>query len=509
MAINRLKTWATDEVLTADDLNGEFNNVINFLNTYALLNPLTDDLDAGNNFILNAGFKKIWRVRSGDALGIQAAINDITSESDTEHQGGIVYLEPGEYTLSSSITLADDIWIIGAGWKTLIKKATSFLDDTNGELFTLSGADRCLFSSLRIDGQGQNNANGGNGIAAIRLMNGASDFMMTLVKVFNWGEITGSHNIVKQNDGFYCGQNEGGTEVGLSRNVRILNCHFSSVQRNGVSGVNGHGIWVENCWFADGGHAGLDIEANAGQICHDVYVKNNLVLRSAYRGLVVGAGAGGQGSHKNNLVIGNIVSTTDNAEGIIVDECDQAQIKDNVVKNIDDIGVRIWAIRDCEVSGNQIISCKSSAIWVNNDRGNSTQSTRDLRITGNYMSNCPRVSDGGNEHGVRINRGTGVMTNVSFSRNELRDCGKPSRAGVQFGKKIGGFVRVCDNSFYAANTNPSYGIYFEGTTVTDVMVAGNYTTGHSQKGFRWNVSSHLGDMEIGHNLFKEGTQGVS
>lgn len=52
MALSRVKVWAAAEVLTASDLNTEFNNIIN--NPSSLISPLTGSLDLdGNELILD------------------------------------------------------------------------------------------------------------------------------------------------------------------------------------------------------------------------------------------------------------------------------------------------------------------------------------------------------------------------------------------------------------------------------------------------------------------------
>jgi hypothetical protein len=51
MAITRLTNWVDGQVLTAGDLNAEFNNIIN--NGTALISPLTANLNAGFNRITN------------------------------------------------------------------------------------------------------------------------------------------------------------------------------------------------------------------------------------------------------------------------------------------------------------------------------------------------------------------------------------------------------------------------------------------------------------------------
>lgn len=53
MALSRIKTWASGEVLTAAELNTEFNNILT--NALSLINPLTGNLDLdGNEFILDS-----------------------------------------------------------------------------------------------------------------------------------------------------------------------------------------------------------------------------------------------------------------------------------------------------------------------------------------------------------------------------------------------------------------------------------------------------------------------
>jgi len=51
MAISRVKVWVANEVLTASDLNGEFNNVLN--NALSLVSPLTGNLNFNNNQATN------------------------------------------------------------------------------------------------------------------------------------------------------------------------------------------------------------------------------------------------------------------------------------------------------------------------------------------------------------------------------------------------------------------------------------------------------------------------
>lgn len=55
MSIARVKSWVSLEVLFANDLNNEFDNIIN--NGLALVSPLTGNLNVNNNQLVNAKFE--------------------------------------------------------------------------------------------------------------------------------------------------------------------------------------------------------------------------------------------------------------------------------------------------------------------------------------------------------------------------------------------------------------------------------------------------------------------
>lgn len=51
MALSRVKTWVAGEVLTASDLNAEYNNILD--NALSLISPLTGDLNVNGNRLTN------------------------------------------------------------------------------------------------------------------------------------------------------------------------------------------------------------------------------------------------------------------------------------------------------------------------------------------------------------------------------------------------------------------------------------------------------------------------
>ena len=83
MAISRVKVWIAGEVLTASDLNGEFNNVLN--NALSLISPLTANLDFNNKQAVNM------------KLEIQTATQSASQQGRVYYQSteGTIHLDTG------------------------------------------------------------------------------------------------------------------------------------------------------------------------------------------------------------------------------------------------------------------------------------------------------------------------------------------------------------------------------------------------------------------------------
>jgi hypothetical protein len=82
MAQSRVKTWVDAEILTHTDLNAEINNILD--NALNVISPLTGNLDAGNNTILNIGaagtdFSATGGLTLADALTITAGGLTVTA----------------------------------------------------------------------------------------------------------------------------------------------------------------------------------------------------------------------------------------------------------------------------------------------------------------------------------------------------------------------------------------------------------------------------------------------
>lgn len=103
MALSRVKTWSTGEVLTANDLNNEFNNITNnalvepFVATQQVdLNGQLLILDADGNTLLDASTDNVVDVTIGGADDFRFAANTFTALS-----GSSVVVESGALTITS------------------------------------------------------------------------------------------------------------------------------------------------------------------------------------------------------------------------------------------------------------------------------------------------------------------------------------------------------------------------------------------------------------------------
>lgn len=109
MALSRVKSWSSGEILTASDLNAEFNNVLN--NALTLISPLTAALDAGSNRI--------------HTLGAATALNDAIRATQVQNSG-TTYLTSvaGTNTITATATPTPSAYATGQEF-TFIPAATN------------------------------------------------------------------------------------------------------------------------------------------------------------------------------------------------------------------------------------------------------------------------------------------------------------------------------------------------------------------------------------------------
>lgn len=147
MAISRVHTWIANEVLTASDLNAEFNNILN--NAISLVSPLTANLNFNNFQATNFRF-------------------EVQSSTQAAAQQGRAYYQSTERSLhvdSGTVILRAPLFqspvegrLLGAVNPTGVSGATLYADIVVGSGLTLTG--QTLTSS------GSSSSSGGNPISA-------------------------------------------------------------------------------------------------------------------------------------------------------------------------------------------------------------------------------------------------------------------------------------------------------------------------------------------------------
>ena len=103
MALARIKTWVSGEVLTASDLNSEFNNILN--NGRSLVSPLTGSLDMdGNEFILDGDADTSITADTDDQIDYRINGADVFVMIATEFRmGGTNYAQHDSIVLAQQV----------------------------------------------------------------------------------------------------------------------------------------------------------------------------------------------------------------------------------------------------------------------------------------------------------------------------------------------------------------------------------------------------------------------
>lgn len=105
MALARVKTW-TSEILTAADLNAEFDNILD--NALSLVSPVTGTLDLnGNQLTLDADGDTHITADSDDRIDISVAGTDaVLIGHDTTNTGSFILVDPAAFTSQANTDVA-------------------------------------------------------------------------------------------------------------------------------------------------------------------------------------------------------------------------------------------------------------------------------------------------------------------------------------------------------------------------------------------------------------------
>lgn len=106
MSLSRVKTWVADEVLTASNLNAEFNNILN--NALSLISPLTGALDFnGLELILDADGDSSITADTDDRIDFRVAGGDSMFIGHASgNTAGFVTVDPLAFTATAATNIA-------------------------------------------------------------------------------------------------------------------------------------------------------------------------------------------------------------------------------------------------------------------------------------------------------------------------------------------------------------------------------------------------------------------
>jgi hypothetical protein len=103
VALARVKSWSAGEVLTASDLNAEFNSILN--NATSLISPLTAALDMnGLELILDADADSSVTADTDDQFDFRLGGSDIFAMLVTEFRmGGTNYAQHDSIVIAQQV----------------------------------------------------------------------------------------------------------------------------------------------------------------------------------------------------------------------------------------------------------------------------------------------------------------------------------------------------------------------------------------------------------------------
>lgn len=140
MAITRVKTWSAGEVLTANDLNNEFNNLANTALTEPFVATQQVDLN-GQLLILDADADTLLDASTDDVVDVTIAGADdfrFAANVFTALSGSSITLAAGNVNMTSgdvAFTAGRVLWAKGAN----VASATTLTAPTDGNVFDLTG----------------------------------------------------------------------------------------------------------------------------------------------------------------------------------------------------------------------------------------------------------------------------------------------------------------------------------------------------------------------------------
>jgi parallel beta-helix repeat protein len=342
----------------------------------------------------------------GDYTSIEAAVAAVPAEST-------IFVKSGTYLVNDGpMDPAPGVRIIGEGYGSHIRLA----DGKNFFVFKMS-RDRVTLESLRIDGNGMNQAYASSDVVAFVNKSqggGITNCWVHDAAGYNIVVWSGCANITIANNKSYNAREEG---------IELHGASYCSIVGNLVWNVGASGIYL---WNADGDCGFNTVVGNVVSNCvginiylsdgaHDNTITGNVSRGSQNHGIQAT-----KNSHDNviagNTAVGNAL------DGIVINLCGPNTVMGNTSRANTMNGIRIDRAPDCVVSGNVVRENGRTGIWANVANGaaitgnvaslngrngielstTSAETTRGLICTGNTARANGRGSDNSRRSGIMI-----------------------------------------------------------------------------------------------------------
>ncbi len=433
--------------------------------------------------------------------------------------GGVFYMPPGKYTISTLVRPGNFTRVNGSGYATWViaDGISTFTgswptDITSAGMFTVYQKVGVEITNIRIDG----NSSVKNDAEAYGLhFQEATDFVIHSIWIQNMPSDAAS--LQRGGDGMVF-QDADLTDNPCERGT-VAFFHIENCLRQGWTATFAFDMCISNGTIKSqpGALECIDIEPNASDEIRNLTFSNVHCRDGQFGVAVSGAGpisqisyTGGtirgcregaivvtpssSGTKPKNIAISNVVMTNNNtnntilansegdisikAEGVVVTGCFGSDGGTS--------GMRIWDSSNVKVTGCTFKNYRYSGIWVNPDRGTSGTVVNDISLDSNTCIN--NGQDATTHYGIRLEDGTSgrVITGLYLGNNNLGD--NQSSATQAYGLGIINTNSdqltwaIPDNLYVGNVTGAIQGTVDELTWQTLVISAGNAITIPSRPG---------------------------
>lgn len=515
MAITRVTNF-TSGTLAFEDLNSEFNNLVNYINNRLLSNPLNSDLDFGDLYTV-ANLRTFWNI-----INVAEYSSLSAAESALPSSGGLLFVPPDTtIDISATVTFSkDNTWVVGSGPSSVLRRATGTFTASNNAMLLFSDRANCGVANLQLDGQQAANT-ASTGLCAVRVMGTSTGFTFRNNYVRRWGDNTEANT--SPNDGILVGADA----ASVPNRVIISGNTFDNIRRSPIRIMNGRYInvfgnictWEALSGVGAGVHMEAPVSGNARLQFISVMGNSIIGIGSALptQGINLTQGTGTTSVDVSRIAIeGNNIDNT-SGSGI---HCDNAMLT-TIVGNT---GSTLLQSGTSSLGGIHLLDCSYMVVNGNilNAVGSSVSNSlaSGILVLTTSNQNCCLIQ--GNilrdiaHEGIHVTpSGTSIITSVQILGNTVtrfgRTAGSASSSGIGVEPDDTGTIDGCiinNNRVTLEGTTPApataHGIKLEQTpgTFSRVVVIGNDLAGSTAgAGLKFTVSAGtIVNLDYSHNL---------